>query len=219
MSVSAFAELAAGQRGVFVSDAAAFQERYGSGINILGTYTGNLSNSGEPISLNDGKTTAAIKAFTYEDGTGVGEEDWPTTPDGDGPSLVVLNTDGDYDDGNNWAASTTTNGTPGEAEAATLVGDLNNDGYVGSADLSQLLAYWGQPSTASARSRRRRPQQRRQRQHARPEPAPRQLGRGHAADAADQQPRPRRQTTTTTRSKRTPTPRLNPKTRPSRPLS
>ncbi|XAL99912.1 CotH kinase family protein [Phycisphaeraceae bacterium D3-23] len=149
MSVGEFAELAPGQRGVFVSDAAAFQERYGTGVTILGTYTGNLSNGGEAISLNDNKTGGVIKAFTFEDGTGVGEEGWPTTPDGDGPSLVVIDTEGDYNDGNNWKASTATHGTPGASEAADILGDINGDGFVGAADLDALLAHWGDAASSS----------------------------------------------------------------------
>ncbi|XAM00071.1 CotH kinase family protein [Phycisphaeraceae bacterium D3-23] len=152
MTVADFAELAPGQRGVFVSDPAAFQERYGTGINILGSYTGNLSNGGEPLSLNDNKLGNAIIAFTFEDGTGTpgsGEEDWPTTPDGDGPSLVVRDTEADYNDGNNWAASTTTHGTPGSEEALGVPGDITGDGFVGAADLDALLALWGDAAGSS----------------------------------------------------------------------
>jgi len=137
--------LAPGERIVLVDDPSAFAIRY-PGVSIAGNYSGNLDNGGETITLRDA-TGQTIQQFTYDDDAAT---NWPTTPDGDGPSLVVINIAGDYDDGNNWAASTTTNGTPGTDEAATLVGDLNNDGYVGSTDLSQLLAYWGRPATFSA---------------------------------------------------------------------
>src|SRR5205085_12002159 len=38
-----------GQRAVIVANVAAFRSRYGSNILILGTYTGNLNNSGERL--------------------------------------------------------------------------------------------------------------------------------------------------------------------------
>ena len=134
---------------MLVSDAAAFVQRYGGGINILGTYAGNLSNSGEQIKLED-HTNSTIAQFTFEDGTGIGEEDWTTAPDGNGPSLVVIDTQGDYDDGTNWRASTTTHGTPGSGEAANIIGDVNGDGFVGAADLDQILATWGDSAASSS---------------------------------------------------------------------
>ena len=45
--------LASGERIVVVSDLAAFQERYGSSINVAGEYTGKLANSGETLRLTD----------------------------------------------------------------------------------------------------------------------------------------------------------------------
>ncbi|XAL98704.1 lamin tail domain-containing protein [Phycisphaeraceae bacterium D3-23] len=140
--------LSPGQYGVLVSNLAAFQERYGTGINILGIYTGNLANSGEQVKLEDA-TNSTIAQFAYEDGTGPGEADWPTSPDGDGPSLVVNDTEADYSDGNNWRASLTNHGTPGSDEAAGVLGDITGDGFVGTEDLDALLALWGDAAASS----------------------------------------------------------------------
>ena len=138
--------LAPGERIVVVSDLAAFTERYGSGINVAGEYAGNLANSGETLHLKaaDGST---IQSFYYDDD---GSAQWPTTPDGDGPSLVIINTDADYSSGSNWTASSTTHGTPGAAESASLAGDVNGDGFVGIEDLDLLLAYWGDAAASSS---------------------------------------------------------------------
>ena len=137
--------LAPGERIVVVSDLAAFTQRYGSSINIAGQYAGNLANAGETVRLLDAQG-APIQQFKYDDDA---ITNWPTTPDGDGPSLVVFDNTGDYDNGNNWIASTTTHGTPGSAEAAGIIGDVNGDGFVGAADLDQILATWGDAAGAS----------------------------------------------------------------------
>ena len=49
-----------------------------------------------------------IHDFTYRD-----VPPWPTDPDGRGPSLQVLNVNGDYNDGRNWFASYESGGSPG----------------------------------------------------------------------------------------------------------
>ncbi len=144
--------LAPGERALLVSDLAAFTERYGQQVvdNAAAVleYTGNLSNGGEQVTLVDANGSTILD-FVYEDGDGVGEESWPTTPDGDGPSLVVTDTEGDYSSGSNWRASFTTHGTPGADESA-LVGDINGDGFVGIEDLDLLLAHWGDAAGSSS---------------------------------------------------------------------
>ena len=137
--------LAPGERVVVVNDLAAFEARYGTGIHVAGQYSGNLANSGETLRLLDANGST-IQQFTYDDDPAAG---WPDTPDAGGPSLVVLDTDGDYNDPLNWAASTTTHGTPGTGEAANPIGDINGDGFVGIDDLDLLLAYWGDAASSS----------------------------------------------------------------------
>ena len=96
--------LAPGERVVIVNNLDAFELRYGTEINVAGEYTGNLSNGGETITVND-LSGVAIQQFTYDDA-----EPWPTSTDGGGDSLNVIDTDGDYDSSTNWIAS---NPTPG----------------------------------------------------------------------------------------------------------
>ncbi|XAL99630.1 lamin tail domain-containing protein [Phycisphaeraceae bacterium D3-23] len=144
--------LAPGQRALLVADLAAFTQRYGQqvvdSVDAIAQYTGNLANGGESLKLNDANGSTILD-FAYEDGTGPGEADWPTSPDGDGPSLVVNDTEADYSDGNNWRASLTNHGTPGSDEAAGVLGDITGDGFVGAADLDALLALWGDAAASS----------------------------------------------------------------------
>ncbi|MDB4305236.1 lamin tail domain-containing protein [Akkermansiaceae bacterium] len=110
--------LAPGARGVLVVDPTAFTAEYGSGITILGQWTGGaLSNGGEKIVLRD-PLGNVIHDFTYDD-----LAPWPTEPDGLGASLEVIDTEGDYNDPTNWRASIT-GGTPGSAPVI----DADNDG-------------------------------------------------------------------------------------------
>src|SRR5438093_3043682 len=43
--------LGAGSNGVVVANIAAFQSRYGTGIQVLGAYTGHLNNGGDRVVL------------------------------------------------------------------------------------------------------------------------------------------------------------------------
>jgi hypothetical protein len=71
---------------------------------------GMLDNGGERVKLLDDSspTPALIDEVRYDD-------DWPwvTEPDGDGPSLELINPDFDNSYASVWRASTGTNGTPG----------------------------------------------------------------------------------------------------------
>ena len=110
--------LAAGARGVLVVDPVAFEAEYGPGITILGQWTGGaLSNSGESIVLRD-PLGNVIHDFAYDD-----LAPWPLEADGQGASLEVIDSEGNYNDPLNWRASVT-GGTPG---AAPMI-DADNDG-------------------------------------------------------------------------------------------
>ncbi|MDG2123788.1 MAG: lamin tail domain-containing protein, partial [Verrucomicrobiales bacterium] len=80
----------------------------------LGPYTGALDNTGETLTLTslNGPT---IRSFDYDDSS-----PWPTTPDGGGPSLVLVApaTSPDHALPQNWRASTTGGGNPGTSDAA-----------------------------------------------------------------------------------------------------
>ncbi len=135
-----------GERLVLVADLDAFVARYGTGVEVAGVYSGQLSNGGELIELVS-PVGLTIQSFTF--GTAA-QPNWPTTPDGDGPSLVVIDTDADYNDSNNWAASSFTHGTPGTDETQSIPGDITGDGYVGIEDLDALLMFWGDSAASSA---------------------------------------------------------------------
>ncbi len=110
--------LAPGQFAVIVSDESAFRARYGNNITIVGTWaSGALSNGGENVELRDpfGNT---IHDFTYDDNA-----PWPLAADGTGPSLEVIDPEGDYNDPLNWRASSFADGSPGAAEATDEDGD------------------------------------------------------------------------------------------------
>lgn len=89
----------------------AFASRYDtSAIDLApGTYTGNLSNGGEAIKLED-RTHSTILQFEYEDG-------WFTETDGAGHSLVIKDAGNpdlaSWDDVDAWQASANEGGSPG----------------------------------------------------------------------------------------------------------
>lgn len=84
-SAASVTSLAPGQRVLLVNDRAAFTERYGIRSNVIGTYSGSLSNNSETLTLSliGGAT---IHRFTYDD-----EAPWPICADGLGHSLVLKN--------------------------------------------------------------------------------------------------------------------------------
>lgn len=75
-------------------------------ITPLAVYTGNLSNGGETITLED-NTNNVVSTVTYSDSA-----PWPTSPDGTGPSLELKATNLDTTNFANWGASLSAGGTP-----------------------------------------------------------------------------------------------------------
>ncbi len=69
---------------------------------------GSLSNGGEDILLANGVDSSTIDFVDYDDGG-----DWPSSPDGDGPSLELIDTSLDNALPESWQASYVDNGTPG----------------------------------------------------------------------------------------------------------
>lgn len=101
----------AGGRVLLVGNAAAFQKRYGNVGTIAGTYSGNLSNSGEEIELTD-PNGEVILDFQYE-------ATWFPPTDGTGRTLVVRSASPNYstyDEATHWAISGQANGTPGSGD-------------------------------------------------------------------------------------------------------
>jgi len=106
--------LAPGGRLVLASndDLEAFAARY-PGTVVYGTFTGNLSNGGETLTLEDGIGNT-ITSVRYDD-----EEGWAPSADGEGHSLVLTNPDSDPHSPANWSASSDINGSPGESDPAS----------------------------------------------------------------------------------------------------
>jgi hypothetical protein len=100
---------------VVAKDATQFQTRYG--FTPAAVYSGNLSNSGETITLKD-NAGATIDTVAY--GT---DDPWPVKADGTGPSLELIDATLDNNDFLNWAAATNTAGrTPGAANSVRRTG-------------------------------------------------------------------------------------------------
>ncbi|MEM7385662.1 MAG: CotH kinase family protein, partial [Verrucomicrobiota bacterium] len=98
-------QLAPGASAVIVADLEAFRMRYGDDVPVIGTYGGNLRNSGDSLSILSA-LGEPILAFTYDD-----RDPWPTSADGDGFSLTL--NEGDPNEAASWLASTGAGGTPG----------------------------------------------------------------------------------------------------------
>ena len=118
LTFAAGTSIAAGGRLVVGKDAARFQLTYG--FAPAAVYTGSLSNGGETITLRDAGA-ATIDSVTYSD-----RDPWPTTTDGTGPSLELIDPAQDNNDPVNWAASVSLTGaarrvrrTPWPARAST----------------------------------------------------------------------------------------------------
>ena len=118
--------LAPEEHAVVVADTPAFRATYGGAVRILGEWSGALSNNGEKIVLRD-VSGNLIHDFNYDT-----VEPWPVAPAGQGSSLEVIDTEGDYNDPANWRASAIEGGTPG----AGILLDTDGDGL---SDMDEAL--------------------------------------------------------------------------------
>lgn len=132
--------LTPGNRLLVVKDLAAFQAAYPAvpAAQIAGVFTAPsaLDNGGELLKLEDA-TNSTIEEFTWND-----VAPWPTTPDGDGPSLVLIapQPGSAYAQvPQHWRPSVAAGGTPGTTDATTFTGnaaaDIDGDG------LNALIEY------------------------------------------------------------------------------
>ena len=100
---------------VVSENAAQYQTTYHSTTPYV--YCGNLSNSGETVTLVD-NTLATIDTVTYSD-----HDPWPVKADGTGPSLELIDPTVDNNDQLNWAAATNAAGaTPGAPNSVRRTG-------------------------------------------------------------------------------------------------
>ncbi|MBE0544796.1 MAG: lamin tail domain-containing protein [Verrucomicrobia bacterium] len=116
--------LAAGDYLVVAADVTTFTNKYHGVTNVVGTWTGRLSNSREDIALDDaaGNRVDSVK-YADEGDWAVrrrGPMDrnhrgwiWFAEHDGGGKSLELINPKFSNNHGVNWASSLTTDGTPG----------------------------------------------------------------------------------------------------------
>ncbi|MGY2701897.1 lamin tail domain-containing protein [Nocardioides sp. HB32] len=115
LTLPAGSSIPAGGYFVVAKDVTQYQTTYGRAANA--GYGGNLSNSGETISLKD-NTGTIIDTVAY--GT---DDPWPVTADGTGPSLELIDPTLENNDFLNWAAATNTAGrTPGAANSVRRTG-------------------------------------------------------------------------------------------------
>lgn len=114
--------LPGGARVLLVSDLDAFRARYGSTIApaILGEFGNDthLSNKGERLALLDAVGNFIFN-FSFSD-----DPPWPTTPDGGGPSLVLIDPPNtpvnELGDGTRWRASLLAFGAPDLADTMSF---------------------------------------------------------------------------------------------------
>ena len=109
-----------GEYALLVKDQFAFEARYGSGLNVVGQYQGDLHNQNEQIVIKD-PFDETILDFHYYD-----RDDWPRWADGFGSTLEVIDPSGDYSDGDNWKTSVDYGGSPA-AEGSGSLGVVINE--------------------------------------------------------------------------------------------
>lgn len=130
--------LAPGAYVVVVNNQAAFESRYGDGVNVAGEFTGNLSNGGETVRL-EATLNALVQQFAFSDA-------WYATTDGEGLSLTIRDAEGVLDNWNlaeGWKASLRSGGSPGGPDAPATPGDTNGDGAVNLVDLNNVRNNFG----------------------------------------------------------------------------
>ena len=115
---------------VVTENLAAFELRYPGVGPVIEWTDGGLSNSGENVRL-ENSTGVRVDEVEYEDGG-----DWPTEPDGTGPSLELIDPNLDNTDAASWQVSQP-GGTPGAAnpEPPLLCNSLVVDIDIAAGDL------------------------------------------------------------------------------------
>ncbi len=96
---------------ILCGDSVTFMSRHADVPNVIGDFTGRLSNGGERITLCD-SVSRVIDSVEYHDCY-----PWPQIPDGGGPSLELVHPLLDNGLAASWEASLAGGGTPGAANS------------------------------------------------------------------------------------------------------
>ncbi|MEC8896432.1 MAG: dockerin type I domain-containing protein, partial [Planctomycetota bacterium] len=140
---SAVTELGPGEVVVLVEDLEGFASRYDlARILVAGEYSGALNDAGEGVRIL-GPLDEPVLDFEYSDL-------WQPETDGEGPSLVIVNAEGDssmWGQAAGWRLSELELGSPGfdesglEPRGRQLPGDANQDARVDISDAVALLRH------------------------------------------------------------------------------
>lgn len=95
------------------SSPAAFAERY-PGLRVDGFFSGNLSNSGERVSVRDTSGRTVVSVDYRDSGS------WPAAADGGGYSLEIIDPFGNPDDPANWGVGANVGGSPGRLDSPAV---------------------------------------------------------------------------------------------------
>ena len=140
-----------GQYLLLVKDTAAFRAAYPAvdPARILGDYTGNLSNQGERIKLDDAQGNTIVE-FSFST-----NDPWPESADGAGASLVLIDPVGTPPEQMgkyyHWRGSTEAGGSPA-APSAPAIGVVVNE--VLSNPDPATRRHWRRSSCSTPRRRR-----------------------------------------------------------------
>jgi hypothetical protein len=122
-------QLGSGGYLVVAADVSVFTAKYPGVTNVVGGWTGRLSNSGEAVELVDSAGVIIDRVEYADEGDWavrllgpleVNNQrgwEWSDQTDGGGRSLELINPNMPNEYGQNWAASSTNNGTPGRVNS------------------------------------------------------------------------------------------------------
>ena len=115
-TIPEYTTLASGEFIVLCNDSSAFTSQFPAVTNFVGEIGFGFSGGGELLRLYDSNGTL-VDSVNYDD-----SDPWPEEPDGDGPTLELINPSLDNVLSESWSASSD-NGTPGTVNSAYLAID------------------------------------------------------------------------------------------------
>ncbi len=125
-----------------------FRTTYGlpESVEVVGPYSGQLSNAGESIELlkpdEPQGSPATFTPYVLAEAVPYLDHDpWPSLPDGNGPSLSRIDPTTVGDVPENWQASSASGPTPGcpNDQGAFIAADINGDGLRTDADVARFV--------------------------------------------------------------------------------